>query len=93
MSILLVYFLQGLTWTIYTSKIAAVYHSELGHDVYSASNHHDVHAHHNAGHNPQYVQVGYQMPVDVHQMPVNQNNPPLLYAPVGHQMPVAQHYV
>ena len=56
-AILAVYFLQGLTWTIYTSKLAAVYHSELGHDVYSSGSHHVEPAHHHDVHNQQYVQV------------------------------------
>ena len=91
--ILAVYFLQGLTWTIYISKLAAVYHSELGHDVYSSGSHHVEPAHHHDVHNQQYVQVGYQIPVTGHQITVNHMIPPVAYVPVGHQIPVTHHYV
>ena len=83
-SLIFVYILQGLTWTLYVSKLASIYHSELGHDVYSAN------AHHGGSHNPHYVPVDHHIPAG-HHVPVTHHNP-LVHAPVNHHGGSNHHY-
>ena len=83
LAVFLTFLVQGLLFTIYTSKLASFYHSELGHDVYSANSHHGEATHHNEPYNSHYAPVSNQIP----QGYVNSLNQ-IDQAPIAINMPV-----